>query len=221
MLDADKCSEVRRILDRYLIEIVEHFEFCPWAHSARVGDELAVEIVAGAPPLDAWIAAATRGLARGQEVSIKASTPRKARVVIVVAPELAIDRTGLATIRDRVAVATGAGVADFHPDATLDLTTPARLVPFLRRSPDPMLQLVPLAQLASVRASPTPDRAQQARILGGHAEPARDVSATLAAANHATASARHAAIAAAFAAIAADRQAAYARVGLATGNASR
>jgi hypothetical protein len=44
-------------------------------------------------------------------------------------------------------------IADFHPIAAADLTTPERLVPFLRRSPDPMLQIVRADALARVRRS--------------------------------------------------------------------
>ena len=203
MLDAPKSAEVRRILDRYLVEIVESYELCPWARTSRLGDALAVEIVGGAPAIDDWIAAAIRALARPG-----------ARVALVIAPELAIDRVGFATVRDRVAAATGAGVADFHPDAALDLATPARLVPFVRRSPDPMLQLVPLAQLESLRTAPAVDRAHQAQMLGGHAEASRDIRESIAAINHATVATHHAAIASALASIAEDRRVAYARVGL-------
>ena len=205
MHEATKCLEARRILDRYLVEVVEMYELCPWARTARLGGELAVEIVLGAPAIDEWIAAASRALARPGT-----------RVAMVVAPELAIAPAALRAIRDAVAVRVGAGVADFHPDAALDLTTPARLVPFLRRSPDPMLQLVPLALLEAMRAAPpAADRAHQAQILGGQAAPPRDdVAARIAAANHAAVSLHHAAIAATLEAIADDRRSAYARVGI-------
>src|SRR4029077_16934252 len=101
-------------------------------------------------------------------------------------------------LRDRVAAAIPtAGVADFHPDAPLDLATPARLVPFLRRAPDPLLQLVPLALLDAVRAPPpVADLVRQAQILGCRAEPARgDIADRIAGANHARISADPAALA--------------------------
>lgn len=199
--------EVRRLLDRYLVEIVEAYELCPWARAARLGDELAVEIVWG-PPSDAdWIAAARAALAR----------PR-ARVALVVAPELAASTTELRAIRDRVAAAIAiAGVAEFHPDAALDLASPARAVPFLRRSPDPMLQLVPLALLAAVRAPPPiADRAQQAAALHGLAPPPpQAVADRIAATNHARLAVDAGAIAARLDDIAADRARSYPRVGIA------
>jgi hypothetical protein len=101
------------------------------------------------------------------------------------------------------------------------------LVPFLRRSPDPMLQLVPLALIddaRATRAAAPAGRAQQAQMLGGHAaltrEPHRELADDIAAANHATVAAAHAAIAAALDDIAADRRAAYARVGISSARRS-
>lgn len=206
MAQATKSAEVHRILERYLVEVVEAHALCPWARTARTSGELAVAIVWDTPALADWIAAAERALA-GPGV----------RVAMIVAPELAIAPADLRAVRDAVAARVPtAGIADFHPEAALDLASPARLVPFLRRAPDPMLQLVPLAILDAVRAAPpVAERAHQAQILGGHAAPPRaDVATEIAAANHATVSAHHAAIAATLDAIAADRRAAYARVAI-------
>ena len=203
-----RTAEVLRILDRYLIEVVERYELCPWARAARLGGEVAAAVVWGAPADDAWVAAAGALLARPG-----------VRVAMVVAPELAIAPAGLRAVRDRVAARLPhAGVADFHPDAALDLATPARLVPFLRRAPDPLLQLVPLALLDGVRAAPpAADRARQAQLLGGRGEPPRPGTAErIAATNHATVARHGDAIAAALGDIAADRAAAYARAGVGT-----
>ena len=200
-----RAREVRRILDRYLIEVVERHQLCPWARGAREHGEIAVAILWGAPLLAGWIAAAARLLAEPAT-----------RVAMIIAPELGIDRPAFAALRDAVAAQLpSAGVAEFHPGAVLDLATPARLVPFLRRSPDPLLQLVPLALIDAVRAAlPAAPLAQQATMLGGHAVPRRELTAQIAAANHATVTAAHAAIAATLDAIAADRRGAYARAGI-------
>jgi len=172
----DRDREVRRILDRYLVEVVEAFGLCPWARSARTSGELVVAILWGEPDAPAFAEAATRAF----------HTPA-ARVGMVVAPELAVDRLALGRIRDEVAATLGTyGVAEFHPEAPVDLTTSARLVPFLRRSPDPMLQLVPLHVLDAVRApAPMADRARQIEILRG-AEAPTNVPASIAETNHAT-----------------------------------
>jgi hypothetical protein len=201
-----KTAQVLRILDRYLIEVVERYELCPWARAARLGGEVAAAVLWGAPADDDWIAAAGALLARPG-----------ARVAMVVAPELAIAPAGLRALRDRVAARLPrAGVADFHPAAALDLATPARLVPFLRRAPDPLLQLVPLAPLDAVRAAPpAADRARQAQLLGGGGPPPRAGAAErIAAGNHATVLAHAGEIAAVLDEIAADRAAAYARAGI-------
>src|SRR5512140_3293072 len=200
MVAVTKSAEVLRIFERYLVEVVERHELCPWARTTREHRELAVGILWGTPSLDAWVAEAERLLA----------VPA-ARVAMVIAPELAASRVELGALRDRVAARIpSAGVAEFHPAAALDLTTPARLVPFVRRSPDPLLQLVPLALLHAVRAAPPAvGLVEQATMLGGHAAaPRRELADRIAAANHATVTQAHVEITAALDAIAKDRRAA-------------
>jgi hypothetical protein len=190
-------TEVRRILERYLVEVVEAYQLCPWARGARERGEIAVEIVCGAPDDDSLVTTAERALARG-------------RVAMVVTPTWAISAAELRAVRDRIAqrIPT-AGIAEFHPAATLDLATPARLVPFLRRSPDPMLQLVPFAILDEVRALPVAaDLARQAAILRGADAPV-DVAVSIAKANHEAVTAHANEIAAIFDDIAADRARSY------------
>lgn len=172
-----KDAEVRRLLDRYLVEVVEAYNLCPWARSARSGGEISVAIVWGTrPTIDAWLAAATELLALPST-----------RVAMVLAPELALSPAELRADREQVARrAPAAGVADFHPDAELDTATPARLVPFVRRSPDPLLQFVPLAILASVRSQTGPaSLSEQAQALGGLAYTGQqDIGDRIAVTNH-------------------------------------
>jgi len=206
MVAVARSAEVLRILDRYLVEVVERYELCPWARATREHGALGAEVLWGTPALDAWVAAAERVLAAPG-----------VRVAMVVAPELAGPRDELAALRDRVAARLPwAGVAEFHPDAALELARPARVVPFVRRSPDPLLQLVPLALIDAVRdVGPPADLARQAAMLSGHAAPSRPaLAARIAAANHATVTAVHAELAAVLDAIAADRRASYARLGI-------
>jgi hypothetical protein len=166
-----------------------------------------VSLVWGARPgIDAWIAA-------GQELLARPET----RVAMVVAPELALSPAELRAEREQVARrVTTAGVADFHPDAELDLSTPARLVPFVRRSPDPLLQFVPLAILDSVRAQTAPPTlSQQAQLLGGVAYTgSQDIGDRIAVTNHERVARDTDAIAGVLDDIAADRRRSYARVGL-------
>ncbi len=208
-MDSLRDVEVRRILDRYMVEIVEAFDLCPWARSARVNGEVAVEIVWGAP-----VAASEMGVIAAARAALARPTTRVAMVVL---PDQGPDLGELRALRDRVAAAIPAvGIAHFSPDAHLDLATPARLVPFLRRSPDPLLQLVPLALLDSVRATPVASTlALQAQILAGVVPPPRgDVADRIADDNHARVRTSLTAMLAAFDSIEADRATSYARVGI-------
>jgi len=201
-----RTGEARRLLDRYLVEIVETYELCPWAKTSRTGGELAVDFLWGTPTLDAWTEAATR-----------AFLDPNIRVAMIVAPELAITRQALHGVRDEVAKrAATLGVAEFHPDATYDGATPARLVPFLRRSPDPMLQCVPLALLDQLRGPPmTVERSAQIAMLvkaGGVEAVKPPLVERIATQNHARVV--EAEVAAKLAAIAADRAESYRRAGI-------
>jgi hypothetical protein len=203
---SEKLAEVRRILDRYLVEVVEAYDLCPWARASRNGGEIGVRVLWGEPAEDAWVAA-------GEALLASPAT----RVAMVVTPETAMSAAELRVVRDRVAARVPhAGIAHFHPEAALDLASPARLVPFLRRSPDALLQLVPLALLESVRgAPPAVDRALQAQMLGGQAAaPRRDVADLIAATNHARVMAETAAIEARLDDIARDRRESYVRAGI-------
>jgi hypothetical protein len=209
----ERFREVRRILDRYIIEIVEASDLCPWARPARLAGELAVDVVAGAPTVDAWVSAAEAAFGLGQ-ARPSASPTARTRVAMIVAPELACTPAELRHARDAVAARMGTfGVADFHPDAVYDDATPARLVPFLRRSPYPLLQLVPLAILDEVRgAPPVAPRSAQAQMLGGVAPtPRGDIADRIAADNHARVRARRAELEARLADIFADRDASTSR----------
>ena len=201
-------GEVLRVFERYLVEIVETYDLCPWARSARLGGELAVDVVWGTPSDDTWVAAAHALLAAPQT-----------RVAMVIAPELDVAPAELRALRDRIAARLpAAGVAEFHPAGVLDHATPARLVPFLRRAPDPLLQLVPFAVLDAVRAPQlVADRAQQAQLLVGGGGPAKQaVADRIADANHARVTPSLAELTARLAAISADRAESYARVGVST-----
>ena len=199
-------TEVLRILDRYLVEVVEKYALCPWARMARERGEVQFEVVWGTPTVDAWVAAAEALLARDN-----------VQVAMVVAPELVIRPGALHSVRNDVSTRMqSVGIAEFHPEAALDLVSPARLVPYLRRSPDPLMQMVPLSLLESVKGqSQTVDRMHQVQALGGVAPPQRrDTGDRVAEDNHATVSASHAAITATLEDIAADRRRSYELVGI-------
>lgn len=201
--------EVLRLLDRYLVEVIEAYNFCPWARMARLKGEISREIVWGQPGVPELRAAAERALARPN-----------AKVIMVVAPELG---GGLPALRDLRGILsnqmTEVGIAEFHPEAPLDLESPARLVRFLRRAPDPMLQVVPIAILDSLRTGDRRviDREELAAVLAGAPlEIEVDIADRIADTNHATVRAGDVAarVEATYAAIAADRAETYARLGI-------
>lgn len=207
-MDAALEREARRLLGRYQVEVVERFGLCPWAEPARARGEVRVAIVdadvasAGAA-LDAFIGDAS------------------AAIGLVVMPMFDGDARALRHLRDELLAGERAHVlalADFHPDADRDDRASERLVPWLRRAPDPLLQAVRHETLASLRRTTTTlAPAAQLAALAGHAPPPReDPSEAVAAANLATARAHGDAIAAALDDIARDRAATYATLGVST-----
>lgn len=145
--------EARRIYARYEVEVVEAFGFCPWAERARAQGEVEVRVVLED----------TDDLTRDPTPAVAAIEAHAAHahvaVGLVVFPRLDTSREAfarlVATLRERHAEAhhrsPPMALADFHPDAAADLASPARLVPFLRRSPDPTIQCVRLSVLSDLR----------------------------------------------------------------------
>jgi len=144
--DVELVREATRIYLRYATEFVEALGLCPWATQAREEGHTRVEVVLGDVPdahavLDAF--SADTGVAVGLLVF-----PRLGHLS---RPEF---ERRVAALREADQNRHGSppmALAAFHPDARADLGTPARLVPFIRRSPDPTIQCVRIAALADVR----------------------------------------------------------------------
>lgn len=206
-----RAAEVHRLLDRYLVEVVEAWSLCPWAYNARTRGELHVEIHWGAVgDLTAASELARRGLAAPG-----------ARVVMILFPELAGGVRAIEALRNGIALRLPeAGVAAFGPHGAADLSSPAKLVPLLRRSPDPMLQLVPFTILDELRQQSQPveppARNAQALALAGHgAPPAPSMIDGIARRNHAVVALDSAAqLQRTIEDIAKDRAASYPRAGI-------
>lgn len=142
--------EARRIYFRYAVEVVEEFTFCPWARSAREAGRVRCNIVFGARPTLETLLAEVLAADAGTEID----------VTLLVMPECELSRVELrhltSALHTRYEATTGRGkaahaIADFHPTALLDQTSPERLVPFIRKSPDPTLQLIKHAALDGAR----------------------------------------------------------------------
>jgi hypothetical protein len=204
--------EALRLFDRYTAELVEGLGLCPWAAAARAAGEVERRVILDAAPSVEQLAAAVDEVAARPGVVIG----------ILILPRLAADPAAHRRLAEAVGAAhrrrgggTPMAIADFHPDAACDLGSPARLVPFLRRTPDPTLQLVRLAALDAIkRAPPPPSLARQAALLAGAtAAPAPPIADRIAAANAATvARLGPAAVAALLDDIRADRDRAYRRL---------
>jgi hypothetical protein len=142
--------ETTRIYRRFQEEFVESLAVCPWAERARVDGRVRIEVVLE-PALRVSAAVETgAALAADPQVEIGlliypwATVGREAFEVFV-----ADVRQADAKHHHRAGVPMA--MAAFHPHAASDLASPARLVPFLRRSPDPTIQLVRRSALDHVR----------------------------------------------------------------------
>ncbi len=144
-----------RIYDRYAREVVESFDFCPWAVGARLRGT-AQPIVIFQRDLGDF------------EASLQVITDLAARpqfsVGLLIYPCFAVTRLDFEHFVRRLRHADSTryepgripfAMAAFHPQAEADLSDPDRLVPFIRRSPDPTLQLVRQSALESMRGEPT------------------------------------------------------------------
>jgi hypothetical protein len=139
------------VYERYAVEVVERFGFCPWARAARESGEVVLRVDFSANPDD--FDASLRLLSELHRGSSDVD------IALFIYPLLDLDRL---RFEDRVrrfrALAEGGpseldafAMAAFHPAAQADLSHPDRLVPFVRRSPDPTLQLVRKSALSAIK----------------------------------------------------------------------
>ena len=195
-MDAEIAERARHHARRY-VEIVERFDLCPWAAPAGARGEV-------------WIAACDE--AEIEDALARFAATPGAVVGLCVLPAFAGDLTALRRLRGRLNTAPigrTLALAEFHPDAPKDDANAQRLIPYLRRSPDPMLQAVRHETLASLRKGTTVlDPATQAAILAGQPiEPVRDIGDRIADVNFARVQRDGAALAAALDELIGERRA--------------
>lgn len=147
----DLTSATLQVYERYAVEVVERFGFCPWAHAARTSQSAPVCVVFSVNQDDF-----------DQSLSLLNAlchAPPEFDVALLVYPLLDLDRLGFEDFVRRLRTRAEADARDlgafamaaFHPHAAADLSHPDRLVPFVRRSPDPTLQLVRKTALSSIK----------------------------------------------------------------------
>lgn len=148
--DEDRLAvEAARLHLRYTVEMVERFNLCPFARRGRETGEVERHALLHDTPDPAPTLALLDALERG-------TCPP---VAIAIYPRLRITPREFDTFAAAIKAADqrrhgGKPVyvsATFHPDYPIDRRSPAALVPYLRRSPDPSLQLVRLAILEEAR----------------------------------------------------------------------
>ncbi len=143
--------EALRLNRRYVVEVVEHFGLCPWADRARREGRVTDVVFEQASP-DRF----EPSLDRMRELEDRS----RIEVALFIYPEISLNRLDFEHFARRLRAldaerhAPGEipfAIAAFHPDAPPVLENPDRLVPFLRRSPFPTLQLVRESTLLRVR----------------------------------------------------------------------
>lgn len=188
LTEAELAREALRVNLRYQEELIEAFNLCPWAKGARSSGNAVPLVDDGGPLLTQLADAAALG----------------ADVVFLVLPRYIGSRLDFEELVAQL-IAEDArrhressppfAMAAFHPEAapqSNDDLSPETLVPYLRRSPDPTIQLVRLEALARVRKGEPPgtsfiDPAQIdfATLLGTGLAPRPSLRQRVGSANHA------------------------------------
>jgi hypothetical protein len=145
--------ETLRLNRRYLREVVERFALCPWAERSRRDGNVA-ECVFQQETTDDFAPSLDRLTELAERLEIE--------VALFIYPCLTLGRLEFEHFarelrvldHDRHEVGrVPFALAVFHPDATPHLDDAERLIPFLRRSPYPTLQVVRTSALDRVRGS--------------------------------------------------------------------
>jgi hypothetical protein len=138
-------SEALARNDRYLREFVEALELCPFARKCRETGRLDRRVFRGDRPTEATLAAIGE---------LERTTEDQVEVALLLYPEFTPGLRPFEEFRDEVRASLRLFYCvAFHPDLPMDLSDANRAVSFLRRSPDPTLQLVRIATLERVRAA--------------------------------------------------------------------
>lgn len=148
--EAALIAEARRVYGRYATEFVEDLRMCPWAARSRAEGHTEERYLLCEQPDDGAALEAIDAFAKD----------RRIEVGLVIFPRLSLGRPEferwvarlreLDTARCRPERPEMA-LAAFHPDAEPNAETPYRLVPFIRRSPDPLIQCVRSSILDDLR----------------------------------------------------------------------
>lgn len=157
LIDTDSLIyETRRLCQRYIDEIVLPYSLCPWAAPALQNYLVQTLVITEQFPAPSDIIRAAAEVRRAlDEVS-----DETIELVLVVLPRCTFSRLEMDDLlrelrqdgvrRDEREGEMTFALAAFHPDATPDTTTAERFIPYLRRSPDPMIQAVRTSVLRKI-----------------------------------------------------------------------
>jgi len=137
-----------RLTERYVAEVVLAFDLCPWAASALQGNRVQISVIT-----DFFGPGELERVARKCDRTLEL-TRADIELVLLVMPRLSASRLEMDQLlaRFRAEMTKREGVASFalaafHPEATADTASGERFIPFLRRSPDPLVQAVRFSAL--------------------------------------------------------------------------
>ncbi|HET6147289.1 MAG TPA: DUF1415 family protein [Polyangia bacterium] len=146
--------EALRLNDRYLREVVLGFGLCPWAERAIADGEVRREVVlSAAPSLDAALGFIDQLAHAGQAAAVGMLIFPRALSAPAAFDRYAEQVRRADRERSRAEGRQDFVMAAFHPDGADSFATPYQLVSFLRRAPDPMIQLVRAPLLDRLRAT--------------------------------------------------------------------
>jgi len=152
VVEAELIENARAVYRRYATEFVEGMRMCPWAERARTDGHTVEHYLLADSIEGAMEATLDRLKAIGDDENIE--------VGLIIFPTLVAERVDfdrfVASVRERDVARhrperAPMALAPFHPDASPNPETPYRLVPFIRRSPDPLIQCVRVSLLDDLR----------------------------------------------------------------------
>ncbi len=148
--DDELATEALRVYRRYAREMVEGLNLCPYAEQAKKSGQVVERVILEREPTYETARAALDELVASEAIDIG----------LLIYPRVQLGRSGFDRFvsdfqaRDQASRELGKvpfAMAAFHPQAPADTTAAERLVPFIRRTPDPTIQLVRRAALDRVR----------------------------------------------------------------------
>ncbi|MGE0324308.1 MAG: DUF1415 family protein [Polyangiaceae bacterium] len=146
-------AEALRVYRRYQREVVEALNLCPWAERARLEGHVTERVLLQREPNHEPSLAAIAELEANPQIEI----------ALLIYPQLALDirefERFVAELREADEAEWPLGgvpfaAAAFHPRAVRTSDAPERLIPYIRRSPDPTIQLVRRSVLDRMRQGP-------------------------------------------------------------------